>query len=137
MKKKSLVLAFAVLIISGAFAQRLAGNVDTVNSFGHGSAIFKWTETTFNFGKIKLNVPATHTFTFINKGSEPLIITSVQASCGCTVAEYSKEAIAPGQEGFVKATYNAAKPGVFTKSVTINANTEDAAVQLYIKGEVE
>ena len=98
---------------------------------------FAWTETAFDFGKIKQNNPVTHEFRFVNKGAEPLLITSVQASCGCTVAKYSKDAIAPGAEGFVTATYNAANKGVFNKSVTVNANTQDGVVVLAIRGEVE
>jgi len=98
---------------------------------------FVWTETVFDFGKIKHNTPVTHEFRFTNKGAEPLIITSVQASCGCTVAQYSKDPIAPGSEGFVTATYNAATKGVFNKSVTVNANTQDGVVVLAIRGEVE
>ena len=65
-----------------------------------------------------------------------LVISTVQASCGCTVTSYSKEPIEPNGKGFVKATYNAASIGQFTKSVTVNANTEDGVVQLFIKGEV-
>lgn len=98
---------------------------------------FAWTTTVFDFGKIKHNTPVTHEFRFTNKGAEPLIITSVQASCGCTVAQYSKDAIAPGSEGFVTATYNAATKGIFNKSVTVNANTPDGVVVLSIRGEVE
>lgn len=100
------------------------------------SPVFAWSETAFDFGKIKLNVPVTHEFTFVNKGTAPLVISSVQASCGCTVAEYSKEPIPVGQSGFVKARYNAAKAGVFNKTVTINANTAETTMQLSIKGEV-
>jgi hypothetical protein len=100
------------------------------------NAAFNWTETVFDFGSIKVNVPVNHTFTFKNHGDNPLVITSVQASCGCTVTEYSKDPIEPGAEGFVKATYNAAKTGVFNKTVTVNANTDDGPVQLTIKGTV-
>lgn len=99
--------------------------------------IFSWIVTVHDFGKIPLNKPVTHEFRFTNSGNTPLIISSVQASCGCTVADYSKEPIAPGGEGFVKATYNAATPGIFTKTVTVNANSEEGAVRLMIKGEVE
>lgn len=99
---------------------------------------FSWTETVFDFGKIKHNTPVTHEFRFVNKGAEPLIITSVQASCGCTVTKYSKDAIAPGSEGFVTATYNAATKGIFSKTVTVNANTGDGGVVvLSIRGEVK
>jgi hypothetical protein len=134
--KKIIVMLFALTIISASYAQTLAVNNRVSNPFNKDNAVFNWSETAFDFGKIKLNVPASHQFTFVNKGSAPLIISSVQASCGCTVTEYSKDPIAPGQSGFVKATYNAAKAGVFTKTVTINANTDDTTVLLTIKGEV-
>jgi hypothetical protein len=93
--------------------------------------------TVHDFGKIPLNKPVTHEFRFTNTGTSPLIISSVQASCGCTVTDYSKDPIAPGAEGFVKATYNAATSGIFSKTVTVNANAEESAVRLMIKGEVE
>jgi len=98
---------------------------------------FAWAETSFDFGKITYNAPVTHEFRFVNKGSEPLLITSVQASCGCTVAKYTKDPIAPGAEGFVTATYNAATKGVFNKTITVNANTQDGVVVLGIRGEVQ
>jgi hypothetical protein len=99
-------------------------------------AAFNWNVTSFDFGKIALNKPVTHEFKFTNSGSDALVIASVQASCGCTVAEYSKEPIAPGGQGFVKATYNAAHAGVFNKTITVNANTGGGAVVLNISGEV-
>jgi hypothetical protein len=97
---------------------------------------FSWIVTNHDFGKIKLNSPVTHEFRFTNSGDAPLVISSVQASCGCTVTDYSKDPIAPGSEGYVKATYNAAKVGVFSKTVTVNANAAESVVQLTIKGEV-
>ncbi len=97
---------------------------------------FAWTMTTHNFGKIKVNVSVSHEFRFTNSGDAPLVISSVQASCGCTVTDYSKDPIAPGAEGYVKTTYNAARVGVFTKTVTVTANAEESVAQLSIKGEV-
>jgi hypothetical protein len=133
--KKIIVLFFMIIAASSTYAQ-LAVNSKPLSQINFDNAVFNWAETTFDFGKIKHGVPVTHEFSFVNKGSAPLVISSVQASCGCTVAEYSKDPIGPGQKGFVKATYNAAKAGVFTKTVTINANTEDGVVVLTIKGEV-
>jgi len=66
----------------------------------------------------------------------PLIIATVQASCGCTTPDWTKDAIPPGQTGFIKATFSAASPGVFDKTVTVTANVENGSVQLKIKGEV-
>lgn len=91
---------------------------------------------TFDFGKIKQNVPVTHEFTFTNKGPVPMVITNVQASCGCTTPNWTRDPIMPGGQGFIKATYNAASPGGFNKSVTVTANVEGGLLQLFIKGEV-
>ena len=136
MKKIALSLvasAFALVVLAQQpLVSNAKPNVRIVDAFG----LFNWSQTTYDFGKIKINNPATHEFSFINGGDAPLVITSVQASCGCTVAKYSKDPVSPGSSGFVTATYNAAKAGVFTKTVTVNANTEAGTVQLTIKGEV-
>ena len=99
-------------------------------------AAFKWEENNFNFGQIPVNVPVTHEFKFTNTGSIPLIVNNVAPACGCTVADYSKEPIAPGKTGYVKATYNAASLGAFHKSVTVHANIEGGMVTLTFEGEV-
>jgi hypothetical protein len=129
---------YAILLIGAFTTPLLAQQLAVINfhSTGFATADFSWVVTTYDFGKIKVNKPATHEFRFTNSGDAPLVISSVQASCGCTVTDYSKDPIAPGAEGYVKATYNAAKVGVFSKTVTVNANAEESVVQLTIKGEV-
>src|SRR5687767_7399760 len=117
MRKTAFILVGAFFALA-ALTQTRAEHVTGVTDF-FGVPAFNWISTTFNFGKIKVNKPVNHTFTFTNTGSEPLVITSVKASCGCTVAEYSKDPIPVNGEGFVKATYNAASKGVFNKTVTI------------------
>lgn len=78
-----------------------------------------------------------YSFEFINTGSQPVIINQVRSSCGCTSPEWSKQPIAPGQKGYVKATYNPKnRPGPFNKSITITANTNPAITILRIKGNV-
>lgn len=132
MKKMLLILC---VLTTPLFAHQLAAVHSTSSEFL--PPAFSWTMTVHDFGKIALNKPVTHEFRFKNSGNSPLIISSVQASCGCTVTDYSKDPIAPGAEGFVKATYNAAKSGIFTKTVTVNANSGESVVRLMIKGEVE
>lgn len=100
-------------------------------------AAFTWDASVHDFGKIKQGTPVTHEFKFTNTGKAPLIITNVQASCGCTTPSYSKEEIMPGGTGFIKATYNAAAMGQFNKTITVTANVEGGFVQLTIKGEVQ
>jgi hypothetical protein len=135
MKKITLSLLALTLMVS-AFAQQLAMNTKPVTYFNTDAAVFNWSVTSYDFGKIKKDQPVTQEFSFTNDGNVPLVITTVKASCGCTVTAYSKDPIAPGEKGFVKATYNAANVGPFHKSVTVNANTEEGVVQLIIKGEV-
>ena len=128
-------MTLAILVVLTISAQQFyASNSTTI--IAPAAAKFKWEETVFDFGKIAKDVPVTHKFTFTNSGDEVLVITTAKPSCGCTVTDYSKDPIPAGQEGFVMATYNAAKVGAFTKTVTINANTGGDAVVLTIKGEV-
>lgn len=133
--KKTMILMLATIVAVVAVAQQLAVVANT-SPATTAHAAFAWNETLYDFGKIKLNEAVTHTFTFTNSGDEPLLIATVQASCGCTVTEYTKDPIPSGGKGFVKATYNAAKAGVFSKTVTITANTTESTVLLTIKGEV-
>ncbi len=95
-----------------------------------------WSETTHDFGKIPVNNPASVTFTVKNSGTEPIVMSAAKSSCGCTVAEFTKEPIKPGESGVVKATYNAAHPGPFTKTVTVTFAGIANADVLVLKGEV-
>lgn len=100
-------------------------------------AEIKFDKETHDFGSIPQGVPATYEFVFKNTGKTPLIVTNAAASCGCTTPEWTKEPIKPGKTGTVKATYNAASPGPFTKSVTVVSNAKNSTVILYLKGDVK
>jgi len=92
-------------------------------------------ETGHNFGKIPQGRPATYTFEIVNTGKEPLKLDNVQASCGCTTPEWSKEAIAPGATANIKVGYNAHAEGAFAKVVTIFYNGNQTKT-LTISGDV-
>lgn len=91
-------------------------------------------ETIFDFGKIAQSKPVYHNFTVVNKSDKPLQIENVQASCGCTTPEWSRDAIAPGGKTDIKVGYNAAAEGPFEKTISVmyGGNTQ----VLRIKGEV-
>jgi hypothetical protein len=128
------VLVVLFLLSATCFAQVAATNS---NDAGASSmAVFGFESASHDFGKIKQGVPVTHEFTFTNSGKTPLVITNVQASCGCTTPAWSKDPIPPGGKGFIKATYNAASMGGFNKTVTVMGNVEGGFKQLSIKGEV-
>jgi hypothetical protein len=93
-------------------------------------------EAEYNFGKIPQGKPVTHVFEFTNTGKTPFKLDNVQASCGCTTPEWSKDkTIAPGETSVITVGYNAAAEGPFTKSITVTYNTNQTKVVL-IKGEV-
>ncbi len=90
------------------------------------------------FGKIKEEAgPVNFNFKFTNTGKIPLLIQGVEASCGCTTPEWSKEPILPGKNGLIGVSYNPEqRPGTFAKSITVTANVPRAVRVLTISGEV-
>ena len=97
---------------------------------------FSWVSMEHDFGKIEHQSPVIYEFEFTNKGQAPLVISEVEGSCGCTVAEYTKDPMMPGKKGKVKATFDAAAIGKFRKSIKVVANVEGGPEYLYIKGTV-
>ncbi|MDA3891760.1 MAG: DUF1573 domain-containing protein [Salinivirgaceae bacterium] len=83
-----------------------------------------WDEPTYNFGDIKEDGgKVTHKFSFTNTGSEPLVITNVRPSCGCTSSDYTKEPVAAGAKGYVSASFNPLRRiGKNSKSITVTTN---------------
>jgi hypothetical protein len=127
--KNYLTILFAMTII-------LSFNFVSIENNKALGAMFSWEKMIHDFGEIKINEPVTNEFSFQNTGDQPLIIISTKASCGCTVAKYTKGEILPGEYGSVTATYNAAKTGAFSKTVTVNANAGSTDIKLQIHGEV-
>jgi hypothetical protein len=77
------------------------------------------------------------TFIFMNKGSSPLIIHKVTASCGCTTPEWTTSPVKQGDKGFVKVTFNPkGYTGKFSKSIFVSSNATKDVEILKIEGEV-
>lgn len=89
-----------------------------------------------NFGQIEWKSPVTVEYTITNTGNKPLVLTNVTTSCACSVAEWTKEPIAPGEKGIVKASFDAKALGRFDKTVGIYSNAESHLVYLKFAGEV-
>jgi hypothetical protein len=99
-------------------------------------AEFKFEKETHDFGKIPVNKPATFVFKYTNVGDQPLIITKVETTCGCTVPEYTQIPVKKGESGSIKVTYNPTGGALpFSKSITITSNAKTTTKVLYIKGE--
>ncbi|HNP07657.1 MAG TPA: DUF1573 domain-containing protein [Cyclobacteriaceae bacterium] len=132
--KKLGILVVMFFLSAACFAQVAATKGNDAGASN--MAVFGWESAVHDFGKIKQGVPVSHEFTFTNTGKTPLVITNVQASCGCTTPAWTKDPIPPGGSGFIKATFNAAAMGGFNKTITVMANVENGFKQLSIKGEV-
>ena len=97
----------------------------------------QWEKKTHDFGEIKQGASVTHTFRFKNVGDEPLLLTRVKASCGCTTPSWSREEVAPGEEGEVTVKFNSrGKMGYQSKSVTVTGNTNPMNDVLRFTGKV-
>lgn len=101
--------------------------------------VITFERTEHDFGKInEADGRVTTVFNFKNEGMEPLVLSNVRASCGCTTPKWTREPIEPGQTGEITVTYNPnGRPGRFQKTITVTSNAkENATAKLYIKGEV-
>ena len=107
--------------------------------YASAQAKIKFDKTSYDFGKFSEVTPVQKcTFTFTNVGNAPLIVNRAVASCGCTVPQYTKTPVQPGQKGQVKVTFNGAGffPGHFKKSITIRTNGKVEMTRLYIEGDM-
>lgn len=125
MKKMIFTLLMLFLGVAGVMAQK--------------PAQIKFDKLTHDFGTFSESNPkVTCSFSFTNVGEEPLIINQAIASCGCTVPEYTKEPVKPGEKGEIKVTYNGVGkfPGHFKKSITVRTNGSVEMTRLYIEGDM-
>lgn len=99
--------------------------------------LIKFDRTEHDFGTIKEGDIVETEFTFKNDGKSELIISSATATCGCTVPEYPKEPILPGQEGRIKVKFDSNhRPNKQQKEVNLTTNTENGTEKLIIKAMV-
>lgn len=124
---KKFILTFAVALIGfAAHAQEQPTE----------GAQIQFAQKVINYGKIDKGANGTRVFKFKNEGTEPLVLSSVRASCGCTTPKWTRDPIAPGAEGNITVKYDTNRMGNFHKTVTVNSNATNKTVVLTIKGQV-
>ncbi|SUJ02484.1 Protein of uncharacterised function (DUF1573) [Sphingobacterium spiritivorum] len=95
-------------------------------------------ETAFDFGQVKEGEVVQHTFTFTNVGEAPVILSEVNASCGCTTPHYSKSPVLPGKKGEVKVAFDSkGQVGKQQKIVTVMSNATNGISTVQLRGEVQ
>ena len=114
---------------------------ETKNSIIDGSEI-TFEKKVHDFGTITEGEVVEHTFKFTNTGDTDLIISNASASCGCTIPDWPKEPILPGENGEIKVKFDSKGKGAKggkkeRKNVTIFANTNPGQTKIFIAGTVE
>lgn len=110
-----------------------SGNTDSKDKV----PVFSFTEETHDFGTIQEGEKVSYAFRFKNSGNADMLIRSANGSCGCTVPEYPKDPVKPGQEAIINVTFDSAgKEGKQNKTITLIANTIPNTKVLTIIGEV-
>jgi len=99
--------------------------------------VMTFDDIVYQFGQISQGEKVQHAFKFTNTGKSALIISSAEGSCGCTVPEWPREPVAPGESAVIDVVFDSnGKKGKQTKTVTVTANTDPAKTVLTITGEV-
>lgn len=93
--------------------------------------------TEHQFGIIERGGNGTFEFAFTNTGTEPLILSNVRSSCGCTVPSWPREPIPVGGKEVIKVKYNTNLLGQFSKTISVYSNAKDEPIILKIAGEVK
>ena len=125
--KKTIFLTFVISILCVGMAQAKK------------KPKIQFENTTINLGNFPQNdAIRSVTFKFKNVGEAKLVINYVNTSCGCTVADFPKDFIAPGATGEIKVTYDGSNkyPGHFRKSITVFTNDGQESTRLYIEGNM-
>lgn len=108
------------------------GTVDSVNV-----ARMDFEEPIFEFGEVDEGAVINHEFKFVNNGKVPLVIQNAHSTCGCTIPDWPKDMIAPGQTGVIKVEFNTKGKSDFQeKPVIITANTYPSVTKVFVKGIV-
>lgn len=146
--KKSLyyLTIISVLLITGCTSNNEKVPADLINNPLSASGKndisslpkFKFDIDEHDFGRVIAGEILTFNFKFTNVGKSDLIITHAQASCGCTVPDFPKKPIKPGESSKISVTFNSSgRLGVQVKTITLVANTQPNTYVLTLKSIVE
>jgi len=97
----------------------------------------KFEKTNHDYGEIAFGSDGICEFKFTNTGKDPLVLTNVKSSCGCTIPEWPKEPIGRDESASIKIRYDTHRVGSFTKSITVYSNAENSPKRIFIKGRVK
>ena len=98
--------------------------------------VVKFDKVVHDYGEMEQHGDGRCEFKFTNEGKEPLILSNVRSSCGCTVPEWPRQPILPGQSDVIKVKYDTKRVGMINKSISVYSNASQSPVTLRIKGKI-
>lgn len=131
---KKFLVTFSMVALFVAFVS--AQTATTAPEKTVSGPVMTFEKIDMDYGTIAQGADPLRKFKFKNTGTEPLVIKNARGSCGCTVPNYKKEPVMPGETSEVEVRYDTNRPGPFTKTVTIETNEGDQARVLTIHGTV-
>ena len=146
--KNAIYLLFAVLVMvgcdNGAGSQKYSTDlINNPNTASGDTSKKQVPEITFDkkmhdFGRLSQGESIAYSFKFTNTGNADLVISNCDATCGCTVADFPKNRIKPGETGYITVSFNSAgKYGQEEQMIEVMANTQPSRTQLIVRALVE
>jgi hypothetical protein len=130
--KKGILLSSVFSLLTSAFFVSCNDKKDN-GPTGEKTTVH-WSEMIFDFGNVKKGSKSTHIFVFENTGKVPYSIDDAHGSCGCTIVDFAKEPVQPGEKGKITVTFSADRDlNMQEKIVTIIANTQPVQTILKIR----
>lgn len=146
MRKATPILLAALLLLAACKGKPSADtgvdlirNPQSAQGYNEQTAmpILTFDKDAHDFGRLSAGESISYSFHFTNTGNADLIISSCSATCGCTVASFPKERIAPGGDGYITVTFKSAgKSGQQFQEVTVVSNAQPARIKLKITARV-
>lgn len=129
-------LALLVSACTGSTEKKSVLSQSNTEALSEGPEI-RFEKEVHDFGKIISGERVSYHFRFTNSGDSPLIITSTRSGCGCTVGDYPKEPVLPGQSGRITVVFNSAgRSGFQSETVRVLTNAPQEIVNIRIQAEV-
>jgi len=126
---------FALSLILAGFV--LIGSAQSQNEESPKGAEISFAESSKNFGDITQGDVVEHTFKFENTGNQPLILSNVLVTCGCTATNWPRDPVAPGKSAEIAVRFDSkGKNGAQNKIITVVSNAINPREKVSIKANV-
>jgi hypothetical protein len=127
--KKFITFIFIAAIAAACGEASASKDVQAIDTNGASAlTTIEWVEPVKDLGTINEGQKLQISFQLKNTGTTPLVLQSVVPGCGCTLADYPKEPIAPGKEAAITASFDSqGREGQQHKEITVTANTKETS----------